>query len=72
MSAIGDMFYQVWSYGETPLTATPIATPTSSGDEWLEEAWLQEQVRDGVECCGYHGNWVFSSGAAQVSGWMAL
>ena len=49
MSAIGDMFYQVWSYGETPLTATPIATPTSSGDEWLEEAWLQEQVRDGVE-----------------------
>ena len=49
MSALGDMFYQVWSYGENLPTATPTATPTSSGDEWLEEAWLQEQVRDGVE-----------------------
>ena len=39
MSVLGDLFYQLWSYGETP----PTATPTSCGDDWLQAAWLQEQ-----------------------------
>ena len=40
MSALGDLFYQLWSYGETP----PTDTPNSHNDSWLQEAWLQEQV----------------------------
>ena len=42
MSLLGDVFYQLWSYGETP----PTNTPTSCDDinTWLQEAWLQEQV----------------------------
>ena len=40
MSVLGDLFYQLWSYGEAP----PTDTPTSCDDSWLQEAWLQEQV----------------------------
>ena len=41
MSVWGDLFYQLWSYSETP----PTATPTSSHDDtWLQEALQQEQV----------------------------
>jgi hypothetical protein len=40
MSVWGDLFYQLWSYSETP----PTATPTSSHDDtWLQEALQQEQ-----------------------------
>lgn len=42
MSVIGDLFYQIWSYCETPPTATP--TATLYDDSWLQEALLQEQV----------------------------
>lgn len=40
MSVVGDLFYQLWSYSETP----PTDTPTSCDESWLQEAWLQEQV----------------------------
>lgn len=40
MSIWGDLFYQLWSYDETP----PTATPTHCRDEtWLQEALHQEQ-----------------------------